>query len=166
MRILRTIAALSAALIPLMAEAALSRPMPGTSQFPRASNPRVNVPVCFIETPGGTTFDLVSLCGTNAAPKNTAPAPGNPPAPPNPNAAGNPNAPGNPNSVTRDAAGAPITTPAGTANPNNPNNLNPGTSPNTNPNNPNNLNPGTSPNTNPSNNLSPNNGSGNGRGTF
>ena len=125
MRILRTIAALSAALIPLMAEAALSRPMPGTSQFPRASNPRIDEPVCFLRTPGGTTFDLVSLCGTNATPQKAAPVnPANPPAPPNPNAAGNPNAPRSPNSVTRDAVGAPITTPAGTANPNN---LNPGT---------------------------------------
>ncbi len=176
MKILRTIAALSAALIPLTAQAALSRPMPGTAQFPRASNPRIDEPVCFLKTPSGTTFDLVSLCGTNAAPKNTAPAAGNPPASPNPNAAGNPNAPPNPNSVTRDAAGTPIVTPAGTANPNNPNNANPGTSPNTNQNNlnpgsspyttPNNANPGTSPNTTPSNNLSPNNGTGNGTGTF
>ncbi|MEG3843818.1 hypothetical protein QT986_26725, partial [Microcoleus sp. herbarium14] len=161
MRLLRTIAALSAALIPMTAEAAFSRPMPGTAQFPRASNPRVDVPVCFIETASGTTFDLVSLCGTNAAPQKTAPAPGNPANAPanNPNA-GNPAAAPNPNSVTRDAAGAPITTPAGTANPNNPNNPNPGTSPNpNNPNpgtspNPNNLNPGTSPNTN-QNNLNP-----------
>ncbi|MEG4576847.1 hypothetical protein QUA56_29870 [Microcoleus sp. N3A4] len=152
MRLLRTIAALSAALTPLMAEAAFSRPMPGTADFPRASNPQVNVPVCFIETPGGTTFDLVSLCGSNAAPQNTAPAAGNPANAPanNPNA-GNPAAAPNPNSVTRDAVGTPITTPAGTANPNNQNNQNPGTAPNTNPNN---LNPGTSPTTNP-NNLNP-----------
>ncbi|MEG3935770.1 hypothetical protein QT990_31730 [Microcoleus sp. T3_B1] len=145
MRLLRTIAALSAALTPLMAEAAFSRPMPGTADFPRASNPQVNVPVCFIETRGGTTFDLVSLCGSNAAPQNTAP--GNAPAN-NPNAATPPPPPPNPNAITRDAAGTPITTPAGTANPNNPNNANPGTSPNTNPNN---ANPGTSPNTNPNN---------------
>ena len=165
MRLLRTIAALSAALTPLMAEAAFSRPMPGTADFPRASNPQVNVPVCFIETPGGTTFDLVSLCGRNAAPQNTAPVAGNPANAPanNPNA-GAPPAPPNPNAITRDAAGTPITTPAGTANPNNQNNQNPGTAPNTNPNNlnpgtapntnPNNANPGTAPNTNP-NNLNP-----------
>ena len=66
MRLLRTIAALSAALTPLMAEAAFSRPMPGTADFPTASNPQVNVPVCFLETPSGTTLDLVSLCGSNA----------------------------------------------------------------------------------------------------
>ncbi len=159
MRLLRTIAALSAALTPLMAEAAFSRPMPGTADFPRASNPQVNVPVCFIETPGGTTFDLVSLCGSNAAPQNTNPVAGNAPAN-NPNGA-TPPAPPNPNALTRDAAGTPITTPAGTENPNNPNNANPGTSPNTNPNNanpgtspagtPNNANPGTSPSTNPNN---------------
>ncbi|MEG4501014.1 hypothetical protein QUB05_28250 [Microcoleus sp. F10-C6] len=152
MRILRTIAALSAALTPLVAEAAFSRPMPGTADFPRASNPQVNVPVCFIETPGGTTFDLVSLCGSNAAPQNTAPVAGNPANAPanNPNGAAPAAAP-NPNSVTRDAVGTPITTPTGTANPNNQNNQNPGTAPNTNPNN---LNPGTSPTTNP-NNLNP-----------
>ncbi|MEG4943531.1 hypothetical protein [Microcoleus sp. F4-D5] len=165
MRILRTIAALSAALTPLMAEAAFSRPMPGTADFPRASNPQVNVPVCFIETPGGTTFDLVSLCGSNAAPQNTAPVAGNPANAPanNPNGAAPPAAP-NPNTVTRDAVGTPITTPTGTANPNNQNNQNPGTSPAGTPNNanpgtspagtPNNANPGTSPTTNP-NNLNP-----------
>ncbi|MBD1886682.1 hypothetical protein [Microcoleus vaginatus] len=138
MRLLRTIAALSAALTPLMAEAAFSRPMPGTADFPRASNPQVNVPVCFIETRGGTTFDLVSLCGSNAAPQNTAA--GNAPAN-NPNA-GTPPPPPNPNAITIDGAGTPITTPAGTANPNNPNNANPGTSP---AGTPNNANPGTSP---------------------
>ncbi|AFZ05685.1 hypothetical protein Osc7112_1136 [Oscillatoria nigro-viridis PCC 7112] len=173
MRLLRTIAALSAALTPLMAEAAFSRPMPGTADFPRASNPEVNVPVCFIETPGGTTFDLVSLCGTNAAPQNTNPVAGNPANAPanNPNGS-TPAAAPNPNTVTRDAVGTPITTPAGTANRNNPNNANPGTSPAGTPNanpgtspagtpnanpgtspstNPNNLNPGSSPSTNPNN---------------
>ena len=151
MRLLRTIAALSAALTPLMAEAVFSRPMPGTVDFPTASNPQVNVPVCFIETTSGTTLDLVSLCGSNAV-QNTAPAAGNPTNAPanNPNA-GAPGAAPNPNTITRDAAGTPITTPAGTANPNNPNNANPGTAPNTNPNN---QNPGTAPNTNP-NNLNP-----------
>ncbi|MEG3948721.1 MULTISPECIES: hypothetical protein [unclassified Microcoleus] len=152
MRLLRTIAALSAAFTPLMAEAAFSRPMPETADFPRASNPRVNVPVCFIETASGTTFDLVSLCGTNVAPQSTAPAAGNPANAPanNPNG-GAPAAAANPNAITRDSAGTPITTPTGTANPNNPNNANPGTSPNTNPNN---ANPGSSPSTNP-NNLNP-----------
>ncbi|MEG4044423.1 hypothetical protein [Microcoleus sp. Pol17_C1] len=173
MRLLRTIAALSAALTPLMAEAAFSRPMPGTADFPRASNPDVNVPVCFIETRGGTTFDLVSLCGSNAAPQNTNPVAGNAPAN-NPNA-GTPPPPPNPNALTRDAVGTPITTPTGTANPNNQNNQNPGTSPAGTPNNANpgsspagtpnanpgtspagtpNANPGTSPSTNP-NNLNP-----------
>src|SRR4028118_647575 len=156
MRLLRTIAALSAALTPVMAEAAFSRPMPGTVDFPTASNPQVHVPVCFIETPSGTTLDLVSLCGSNAAPQNTAPAAGKPAnARANPPHAGAPAAPPNPNTITRDAAGTPITTPAGTANPNNPNNANPGTSPAGTPNNanpgtspagtPNNANPGTSP---------------------
>lgn len=162
MRLLRTIAALSAALTPLMAEAAFSRPMPGTADFPRASNPDVNVPVCFIETRGGTTFDLVSLCGSNAAPQNPAPVAGNPANAPanNPNGAAPPPPP-NPNAITRDGVGTPITTPTGTANPNNPNNANPGTAPSTNPNNANpgtapntNQNPGTAPNTNP-NNLNP-----------
>ncbi|MEG4023397.1 hypothetical protein [Microcoleus sp. S13C4] len=154
MRLLRTIAALSAALTPLMAEAAFSRPMPGTADFPRASNPEVNVPVCFIETRGGTTFDLVSLCGSNAAPKNTAPVAGNPAnAPGNNTNGGAPPAPPNPNAITRDASGTPITTPTGTANPNNQNNQNPGTSPNTNQNN---QNPGTSPNTNQNPGTSPN----------
>ncbi|MBD1811578.1 hypothetical protein NDA07_10495 [Microcoleus vaginatus DQ-U2] len=150
MRLLRTIAALSAALTPLMAEAAFSRPMPGTADFPRASNPQVNVPVCFIETRGGTTFDLVSLCGSNAAPQNTNPVAGNPANAPanNPNA-GTPPAPPNPNAITRDGTGTPITTPAGTANPNNQNNQNPGTSPNTN------QNPGSSPNTNQNPGTSP-----------
>ncbi|MBE9187783.1 hypothetical protein IQ270_24830 [Microcoleus sp. LEGE 07076] len=178
MKLLPITVALSAALTPLMAEAAFSGPMLGAADFPRASNPRVNVPVCFIETPSGTTFDLVSLCGTNVAPQNTNPAFGNPANAPanNPNA-GNPAAAPNPNSITRDGAGTPITTPAGTANPNNPNtpnnpnnpnNLNPGTSPNTTPNNlnpgtspnttPNNLNPGTSPNTTPNSPLSPTGG--------
>ncbi|MEG4145831.1 hypothetical protein [Microcoleus sp. Pol12B5] len=163
MRLLRTIAALSAALTPLMAEAAFSRPMPGTADFPRASNPDVNVPVCFIETRGGTTFDLVSLCGSNAAPQNPAPVAGNAPAN-NPNAGTPPPPPPNPNAITRDAVGTPVTTPTRTANPNNPNNANPGTSPAGTPNNanpgtspagtPNNANPGTSPSTNP-NNLNP-----------
>ncbi|MEG4989571.1 hypothetical protein QUB08_28085 [Microcoleus sp. BR0-C5] len=160
MRLLRTIAALSAALTPLMAEAAFSRPMPGTADFPRASNPQVNVPVCLIETPGGITFDLVSLCGSNAAPQNPAPVAGNAPAN-NPNGAAPP-APPNPNAITRDAAGTPITTPTGTANPNNPNNANPGTSPagtpnatpGTSPAGTPNATPGTSPSTNP-NNLNP-----------
>ncbi|MEG4860479.1 hypothetical protein QUB75_22370 [Microcoleus sp. K1-B6] len=173
MRLLRTIAALSAVLTPLMAEAAFSRPMPGIADFPRASNPQVNVPVCLIETPGGTTFDLVSLCGSNAAPPNPAPVAGNAPAN-NPNG-DTPPPPPNPNALTRDAVGTPITTPTGTANPNNPNNANPGTSPAGTPNNatpgtspagtPNanpgtspagtpNANPGTSPSTNP-NNLNP-----------
>ena len=152
MRLLRTIAALSAALTPLMAEAAFSRPMPGTVDFPTASNPQVNVPVCFMETPSGTTFDLGSLCGSNADPQNTAPAAGNPAnAPANNRNGGAPPAPPNPNATTIDGAGTPITTPAGTANPNNQNNQNPGTAPNTNPNN---QNPGTAPNTNP-NNLNP-----------
>ncbi|MEG3910352.1 hypothetical protein Q5691_24895 [Microcoleus sp. w1-18aA5] len=143
MRLLRTIAALSAALTPLMAEAAFSRPMPGTADFPRASNPDVNVPVCFIETRGGTTFDLVSLCGSNASPQNTNPVAGNPANAPanNPNAGTPPPPPPNPNAITRDAVGTPITTPTGTANPNNPNNANPGTSPAGTPN----ANPGTSP---------------------
>jgi hypothetical protein len=166
MRLLRTIAALSAALTPLMAEAAFSRPMPGTVDFPTASNPQVNVPVCFLETPSGTTLDLVSLCGSNADPQKTAPAAGNPANAPanNPNA-GAPPAPPNPNTITRDAAGSPITTPAGTANPNNPNNQNPGSSPAGTPNNanpgsspstnPNNANPGTSPTSNPNNSASP-----------
>ena len=166
MRLLRTIAALSAALTPLMAEAAFSRPMPGTADFPTASNPQVNVPVCFIETPSGTTFDLASLCGSNADPQNTAPVAGNPANAPgnNPNA-GAPAAAPNPNTITRDAAGTPITTPGGTANPNNanpgtspagtPNNANPGSSPSTNPNN---ANPGTSPTTNPNNSASPTGG--------
>jgi len=156
MRLLRTIAALSAALTPLMAEAAFSRPMPGTVDFPTASNPQVNVPVCFIETPTGTTLDLVSLCGSNADPQNTPRAAGNPAnaRANNPNA-GAPAAAPNPNTITRDAAGTPITTPAGTANPNNPNNANPGTSPTTNPNN---LNPGSSPSTNPNNSASPTGG--------
>jgi len=169
MRLLRTIAALSAALTPLMAEAAFSRPMPGTVDFPTASNPQVNVPVCFIETPSGTTLDLVSLCGSNADPQNTAPAAGNPAnAPANNRNAGAPAAAPNPNTITRDAAGSPITTPAGTANPNNPNNANPGTSPAGTPNNanpgsspstnPNNLNPGSSPSTNPNNSGSPRGG--------
>ena len=169
MRLLRTIAALSAALSPLMAEAAFSRPMPGTVDFPTASNPQVNVPVCFIETPTGTTLDLVSLCGSNADPQNTAPAAGNPAnAPANNRNAGAPAAAPNPNTITRDAAGSPITTPAGTANPNNPNNANPGTSPAGTPNNanpgsspstnPNNLNPGSSPSTNPNNSGSPRGG--------
>jgi len=169
MRLLRTIAALSAALTPLMAEAAFSRPMPGTVDFPTASNPQVNVPVCFIETPSGTTLDLVSLCGTNADPQKTAPGGGNPANAPanNPNA-GAPPPPPNPNAITRDAAGTPITTPAGTANPNNPNNANPGTSPAGTPNNanpgtspagtPNNANPGSSPSTNPNNSASPTGG--------
>ncbi|MEG5199746.1 hypothetical protein QUB50_26650, partial [Microcoleus sp. A6-C5] len=150
MKLLQITVALSAALTPLMAEAAFSRPIVDAGDFPRASNPRVNVPVCFIETPSGTTFDLVRLCGTNADPQKMAPAAANPANAPanNPNAA-NPAAAPNPNSVTRDAAGTPITTPAGT-NPNNPNNIN---NPN-NPNNPNNVNPGTSPNTNP-NNINP-----------
>jgi hypothetical protein len=136
--------------------------MPGTVDFPTASNPQVNVPVCFIETPSGTTLDLVSLCGTNADPQNTAPGAGNPAnAPANNRNAGTPPPPPNPNAITRDAAGTPITTPAGTANPNNPNNANPGTSPAGTPNNanpgtsptanPNNANPGTSPTTNPNN---------------
>ena len=170
MRLLRTIAALSAALTPLMAEAAFSRPMPGTVDFPTASNPQVNVPVCFIETASGTTLDLGSLCGTNADPQNTAPVAGNPANAPanNPNA-GAPPAPPNPNAITRDAAGTPITTPAGTANPNNPNNANPGTSPAGTPNanpgtsptsNPNNANPGTSPTSNPNNSASPTGGTG------
>ncbi len=170
MRLLRTIAALSAALTPLMAEAAFSRPMPGTADFPTASNPQVNVPVCFLETPSGTTFDLASLCGSNAEAQNTAPAAGNPANAPanNPNA-GAPAAAPNPNTITRDAAGTPITTPAGTANPNNPNNANPGTSPAGTPNanpgtspstNPNNLNPGSSPYTNPNNTASPTGGTG------
>ena len=155
MRLLRTIAALSAALTPLMAEAAFSRPMPGTADFPTASNPQVNVPVCFIETPSGTTFDLVSLCGSNAEPQNTAPVAGNPANAPanNPNA-GTPPAPPNPTAITRDAAGTPITTP-GTANPNNPNNLIPGTPP---PATPNNLTPGSSPSTSPNNSASPTGG--------
>jgi len=168
MRLLRTIAALSAALTPLMAEAAFSRPMPGTVDFPTASNPQVNVPVCFIETPSGTTFDLASLCGSNADAQNTPPAAGNPANAPanNPNA-GAPGAAPNPNTITRDAAGTPITTPAGTANPNNPNNANPGTSPAGTPNanpgsspstNPNNANPGTSPTSNPNNSASPTGG--------
>ena len=153
MRLLRTIAALSAALTPLMAEAAFSRPMPGTVDFPTASNPQVNVPVCFIETASGTTLDLGSLCGTNADPQNTAPVAGNPANAPanNPNA-GSPPAPPNPTAITRDAAGTPITTPAGTANPNNPNNANPGTSP---AGTPNNANPGTSPAGTPNNSASP-----------
>ena len=156
MRLLRTIVALSAALTPLMAEAAFSRPMPGTVDFPTASNPQVNVPVCFIETPTGTTFDLASLCGSNVDAQNTAPAAGNPANAPanNPNA-GAPAAAPNPNTITRDAAGTPITTPAGTANPNNPNNSNPGTSP---AGTPNNANPGTSPTTNPNNSASPTGG--------
>ncbi|WP_236506168.1 hypothetical protein, partial [Tychonema sp. BBK16] len=147
MRLLSTIVALSAVLTPLMAEAAFSLPIPRTDDFPRASNPEVNVPVCYIETTSGTTFDLVSLCGRNSVPAAT----NNPDSGTvNPNAA-NPATP-NPNGITRDAAGTPITTPAGT----NPNNLNSGTSPNTNPTtapntNPNNVNPGTSPNTNPNN---------------
>ena len=153
MRLLRTIAALSAALSPLMAEAAFSRPMPGTVDFPTASNPQVNVPVCFIETPSGTTLDLVSLCGTNADPQKTAPVAGNPAnaRANNPNA-GAPAAAPNRNTITRDAAGSPITTPAGTANPNNPNNANPGTSP---AGTPNNANPGTSPAGTPNNSASP-----------
>ena len=157
MRLLRTIAALSAALTPLMAEAAFSRPMPGTVDFPTASNPQVNVPVCFIETPSGTTLDLASLCGSNAEPQNTAPVAGNPANAPanNPNA-GAPAAAPNPNTITRDAAGTPITTPAGTANPNNPNNANPGTSPAGTPN----ANPGTSPTSNPNNTASPTGGTG------
>ncbi|MEG4088018.1 hypothetical protein [Microcoleus sp. Pol12B4] len=165
MRLLRTIAALSAALTPLMAEAAFSRPMPGTADFPRASNPEVNVPVCFIETRGGTTFDLVSLCGSNSAPQNTNPVAGNPANAPanNPNAGTSPPPPPNPNAITRDAVGTPITTPTGTANPNNQNNQNPGTSPAGTPNTANpgtspagtpNANPGSSPSTNP-NNLNP-----------
>jgi hypothetical protein len=171
MRLLRTIAALSAALTPLMAEAAFSRPMPGTVDFPTASNPQVNVPVCFIETESGRTLDLVSLCGSNANPQNTAPVAGNPANAPanNPNA-GAPPAPPNPSAITRDAAGTPITTPAGTANPNNPNNANPGTSPAGSPNNanpgtspagsPNNANPGTSPAGSPNNSASPTGGTG------
>lgn len=168
MRLLRITVALSAALTPLMAEAAFSRPMPNAADFPRASNPQVNVPVCYIETTSGTTFDLVSLCGSNVAPaaatNNEAPAAGNPTNAPN---AANPATP-NPNAVTRDAAGTPITTPAGTATPGNPTVGSPGTSPtgtpnNTNPgtsptNNPNNLNPGTSPTNNPNNNLTPGGG--------
>jgi len=168
MRLLRITVALSAALTPLVAEAAFSRPMPRAADFPRASNPQVNVPVCYIETPSGTTFDLVSLCGTNAAPAaptDGAPAAGNPTNAPD---AANPAA-GNPNAITRDAAGTPITTPAGTATPGNPATGNPGTSPAANPNNlnpgtspssnPNNLNPGTSPTSNP-NNLNPSPGGG------
>ena len=158
MRLLRTIAALSAALTPVMAEAAFSRPMPGTAHFPTASNPQVNVPFCFIETPSGTTFDLISLCRSNADPQNTPRAAGNPANAPanNPNA-GAPAAASNPNTITRDAAGTPITTPAGTANPNNPNNANRGTSPTSNPNN---ANPGSSPSTNPNNSASPTGGTG------
>jgi hypothetical protein len=140
MRLLRITVALSAALTPLMAEAAFSRPMPRAADFPRASNPQVNVPVCYIETTSGTTFDLVSLCGSNVAPpaatNNETPAAGNPTNAPN---ADNPAAP-NPNTVTRDAVGTPITTPAGTTTRGNPNNTNPGTSPTGTPNN--NLSPG------------------------
>src|SRR4028118_2106348 len=114
MRLLRTIASLSAALTPLMAEAAFSRPMPGTLDFPTASNPQVNVPVCFIETASGTTLDLVSLCGSNAAPQNTAPVAGNPANAPanNPNA-GAPAAAPHPNTITSEAHGSARTPPAG-----------------------------------------------------
>ncbi|MEG4014264.1 hypothetical protein QT997_19190, partial [Microcoleus sp. S11D4] len=120
MKLLQITVALSAALTPLMAEAAFSRPMVDAGNFPRASNPRVDVPVCFIETPSGTTFDLVRLCGTNAEPQKTAPAAGNPAnAPANNRNVSNPAAAPNPNSVTRDAVGTPITTP-GSANPANP----------------------------------------------
>jgi hypothetical protein len=167
MRLLRITVALSAALTPLVAETAFSRPMPVIADFPRASNPQVNEPVCFIETPSGTTFDLVSLCGTNAdppAPNNATPGARNPAnAPANAPNANNPAATPNPNAVTRDAAGTPITTPAGTANPANPanpNNVNPGTAPTGAPNvnptgTPNNANPGTAPTGTP--NVNPNN---------
>jgi hypothetical protein len=139
MRLLRITVALSAALTPLIAEAALSRPMPGTTDFPRASNPQVDVPVCYIETSSGTTLDLVSLCGSNAdppTPKNALPPPpgsgtNTPANSPNPANPGTPN----PNGVTRDAVGTPTTNPAGTANPGNPAVANPGTSPAGNPNN-------------------------------
>jgi|AGSF01.1.fsa_nt_gi hypothetical protein len=170
MRLLPTIATLSAVLTPLMAEAAFSLPMPRTADFPVTSNPQVNVPVCYIETTSGTTFDLGSLCGSNSAPAATNNRDSST-VNPNPGVATP-----KPNVITRDAVGTPTTTPAGTNpnNRNNPNNPNPGTSPNTNPNNPNpgtspttnpnNLNPGTSPTTNPNNNQSPN--SGTGTGTF
>jgi hypothetical protein len=144
MRLLPTIATLSAVLTPLMAEAAFSLPMPRTADFPVTSNPQVNVPVCYIETTSGTTLDLGSLCGSNSAPvaKNNRDSTT---VNPNPGVATP-----KPNVITRDAVSTPTTTPAGT-NPNNPNN-------------PNNLNPGTSPTTNPNNNQSPN--SGTGTGTF
>lgn len=134
MKRLRTIAALSAVLTPLMAEVAFSVPLPDSSEFPRVSNPEVYEPVCYIKTTGGSTLNLTTLCGTNATPDNNnagnrANAPGNNNA--NGGNAGNNggNTAGNPgnrgrNTVVRDTIASP-NTPGGTGNNQGPN---PGTS--------------------------------------
>lgn len=112
--------ALSAALTPIMAEVALSVPVPPSSDFPAVSNPSVDEPVCYLRTTSGTTLDLVSLCGRDTA----TIAPGNP-APGNNGPGNNPNvgAPGNNGgrgTVTRDTLSTPTSTPANTSNPSSP----------------------------------------------
>ncbi|MGE5657951.1 MAG: hypothetical protein ACM37W_15200 [Actinomycetota bacterium] len=120
MKLWRVMAVLSAVLAPVIAKPAFSQSSSLTSEFPKVSNPRVNEPICYIETPSGTTFDLKSLCGSNAVTNVTPPGnngAGNRNVNPVNNGAGNPtttiapnnNGTGNPTTV--------INTPNGTGNP-------------------------------------------------
>lgn len=120
MKLWRVMAVLSAVLAPVIAKPAFSQSSSLTSEFPKVSNPRVNEPICYIETPSGTTFDLKSLCGSNAVTNVTPPGnngAGNRNVNPVNNGAGNPtttiapnnNGTGNPTTIT--------TTPNGVGNP-------------------------------------------------
>ena len=58
--------ALSIVLIPFMTEVTFSHPAFPNSQHPKIQNFEVDLPLCYIQTADGRTFNLQKLCNKNS----------------------------------------------------------------------------------------------------
>lgn len=77
------------------------------SQFPVASDPQVEPPVCFFTSTRGRTFDLETLCGASSVSTNNNSSPA--PAEPNSNSADGGNTTSNNSPSNRPGNNAPVT---------------------------------------------------------
>lgn len=57
---------LSVVLSPFMTEVTFSRPVFSDSQHPKVRNSEVDLPLCYIQTADGSTFNLHKLCNKNS----------------------------------------------------------------------------------------------------
>jgi hypothetical protein len=70
-------AVLCAASILFIAETALTHPVTVGSKFPAETNSDTDKPVCYMQTPNGTTLNLSSLCGKRPSAQPQAVTSGN-----------------------------------------------------------------------------------------